>query len=99
LKSSGGVASATQKKVAAELVAVGCSYFLVRTSRAALVALHRSGVPLVNWDPPSRLELWEGPADLTQRLPLAPEAIAQRRAAVKRWRVRERERVVASHEL
>jgi hypothetical protein len=90
LKSSGGVASATQKKVAAELMAVGCSCLMVRSSRAALVALQRSGVPLIDWEP-SQLEPWEGPAALTQRLPRAPEAVAQGRAAVQRCRARQRD--------
>jgi hypothetical protein len=92
LKSSGGVASKVQKKVAAELMAVGCSYALVRTARAALVALQRSGVPLVDWEPP-RLEPHEGPfTDPTQRLLRGPEATAKGRAAGQRWRARERAR-------
>jgi hypothetical protein len=53
-----------------------CAWFLVRTSRAALAALHRSGVPLVNWKPP-QLEPHEGPfSDPTRRLLRAPEATA-----------------------
>jgi hypothetical protein len=36
LKSRSGVASAAQKKIAAELVAAGCSYSLARSCRAAL---------------------------------------------------------------
>ena len=45
LKSWAGVASKAQKQVRVELVAVGCEWWLCRSARAALTALHRSGVP------------------------------------------------------
>jgi hypothetical protein len=40
-----GIPSAAQRKIAAELVAAGCSWFSVRSSRAALAALFYAGIP------------------------------------------------------
>jgi hypothetical protein len=56
-----------------------------------MTALHRSGVAFRRpWEPPP-LEPWEEPfADPTQRLPQAPDVAAQRRAARKRWRERQK---------
>jgi hypothetical protein len=43
------------------------------------------------WSSTVRLKPWEGPfADLTQRLPQAPEVAAERNAARKRWRERQK---------
>jgi hypothetical protein len=55
------------------------------------MALHHSGVVFRRkWRPP-RLKPWEGPfADPTRRLPQAPDVAARRRAAGRRWRVRQR---------
>jgi hypothetical protein len=91
VKSKRGVASAAQRKIAAELVAAGCSWFLARSSRAAMVALHRAGVPLIKWTPPkSLLPAWEGPFDAAaRRLPQHPQVAAARRAAQRRYRERQ----------
>jgi hypothetical protein len=60
LKSSRGVASAA--KIRTELVAAGCSWFLVRSSGAGLAALFYAGIPFKRrWQPPKRLRPWEGP--------------------------------------
>jgi hypothetical protein len=97
VKSPRGVASRVQKKIAAELVAAGCSWFLARSSRAALVALYRAGVPFKGrWQPPRRLEPWEGPFDAaSRRLAQHPQVAAARRAAQQRYRERKREREAA----
>jgi hypothetical protein len=65
-------------------------------ARAEMMALHLSGVVFRrHWKPP-RLKPWEGPfADPTQRLPQAPDVAARRRAARRRWRVRQRVRGAA----
>jgi hypothetical protein len=55
------IPSPAQRKIAAELVAAGCSWFLVRSSRAALAALFYAGIPFKRRGKPSRLEGWEGP--------------------------------------
>jgi hypothetical protein len=50
LKSRRGVASKVQRQVRDELLAAGVKFWwLARTPRACLMALHRSGVPLINW--------------------------------------------------
>jgi hypothetical protein len=87
LKSKAGHATKAQKEVRAGLVAVGCRWFMVRSARAALVALLRAGVPFrESWEVP-RLEPWEGPwEDPTQRLPQHPEIAAQSREANARYR-------------
>src|SRR6516162_4349546 len=45
VKSPAGIASKAQKQVRQELLAVGCRWWMVRSARAALTALQRSGVP------------------------------------------------------
>jgi hypothetical protein len=94
LKSSRGVASAAQKKIRTELVAAGCSWFLVRSSRAGLAALFYAGIPFKRrWQPPKRLRPWEGPFLGTEkRLPQHPRVASERRAARQRWRLRQRAR-------
>jgi len=69
LKSRCGVASEAQIKQREEMLAVGVKWWMARSARAAMVALHLSGVVFQRkWEPP-RLEPWEGPfADPTQRL-------------------------------
>ncbi len=90
LKSRRGVASKVQKQVRAELIQAGAVWWLVRSARAALTALQRSGVVFRReWQPP-QLEAWEGPfADPHQRLPQHPQVAAERSAARKRWRERQ----------
>jgi hypothetical protein len=69
---------------------------MARSARAALMALHLSGVVFRRkWKLP-RLKPWEGPfADPHQRLPQAPDVAARRRAARRRWRARQRVREAA----
>jgi hypothetical protein len=92
LKSRAGVASKAQKRVRLEMLPAGADWWLVRSARAALMALHLSGVVFRRrWKPP-RLKPWEGPfADPTQRLPQAADVAARRRGARRRWRARARE--------
>jgi hypothetical protein len=89
MKSKRGVPSAAQKRVFAELRAMGADVYLARSAAAALEALRRSNVPFRRpWEPP-QLQPWEGPfADPHQRLPQHPEVAAQRRAAQRAWRER-----------
>ena len=90
LKSRAGVASKAQKQVRLELLPAGAVWWMARSARAAMTALHLEGVVFRReWKKPPRLQPWEGPfADPTQRLPQAPDVAAQRRAANKRWRLR-----------
>ena len=97
LKSKAGRASKAQKKVRAELVAAGAQWWMARSARAALVALHRSGVQFREpWRPPVDLRQWEGPFDGSERrLPQHPEVAARQREACRRWRERKRARALA----
>jgi hypothetical protein len=94
LKSRRGVASRVQKQIRLEMLPVGAKWWMARSARAALVALHLSGVAFRRkWKPP-QLKPWEGPfADPTQRLPQEPRVAAERAAARKRWRKRQRAQV------
>jgi hypothetical protein len=96
LKSKPGIATKAQKQIYGELLPAGAKWWLARSARAALTALHRSGVAFRrSWDPP-RLECWEGPfVDPTRRLPQA----AERAAATRRRRARQavREAALAEH--
>ena len=84
LKSRAGVASKAQKQIRAKLLPAGADWWLARSARAALMALHLSGVVFRRkWKPP-RLKLWEGPFADTQRLPQHPSVAAERAAARKR---------------
>jgi hypothetical protein len=89
LKSRVGVATKVQKQVRVDLLPAGATWWMARSARAALMALHLSGVTFRRqWKPP-RLKPWEGPfADPTRRLPQAPDVAARRRAARRRWRAR-----------
>jgi hypothetical protein len=96
LKSRAGVATKAQKQVRVELLSAGATWWMARSARAAMMALHLSGVVFRRrWKPP-RLKPWEGPfADPTQRLPQAPDVAARRRTARRRWRARQRVREAA----
>ena len=67
LKSRVGVATKVQKQVRVELLPAGATWWMARSARAALMALHLSGVVFRRqWKPP-RLKPWEGPfADPTR---------------------------------
>ena len=97
LKSRAGIATKPQKQLRLEMLPAGAVWYMARSARAALMALHLSGVVFRRaWKPP-RLKPWEGPfADPTQRLPQAPDVAAQRRAARRRWRARRRARAAAA---
>ena len=88
VKSRAGIASKAQKQVRQELVAVGCHWWMARSARAALAALHRSGVPFRRqWTAPE-LEPWEGPFDDVKRVPRHPAVAARHREYARRWRER-----------
>jgi hypothetical protein len=93
VKSHRGIASKVQRQVRDELLAAGVKWWwLARSPRACLLALHLSGVPLVKWTPPSRLQGWEGPfKNPHARLPQHPTVARERREARKRSRERKRE--------
>jgi len=94
LKSHNGVVRPVQKRVFAELTALGVHCWLARSTRAAMTALHRSGVPFRRQWRQSRLQPWEGPFnDLSQRMPMEPRLAAKRAAARRRWRERQASRV------
>jgi hypothetical protein len=96
LKSRRGLASKVQKQLRLEMLPAGAVWWMARSARAGLMALHLSGVVFRrNWVPP-RLEPWEGPfADPTQRLPQHPKVAAERREAKRRSRERLRKREAA----
>ena len=98
VKSRAGIASKAQKQVRQELVAVGCHWWMARSARAALVALHRSGVEFRGaWEPPADLRPWEGPFDGSEkRLPQHPAIAARQRQYARRWRERQRVRELAA---
>jgi hypothetical protein len=91
LKSRAGVATKAQKQRRLELLAADAVWLMARSARAAVMALHLSGVVFRRrWKPP-RLKPWEGPfADPNERLPQAPDVAARRRAARRRSRERQR---------
>jgi hypothetical protein len=91
LKSRAGVATTVQKQVRVELLPAGATWWMARSARAAMMALHLSGVVFRRkWKPP-RLKPWEGPfADPNERLPQAPGVAARRRAARRLSRERQR---------
>jgi hypothetical protein len=98
LKSRRGLVSKAQKQLRLELMPVGARWWMARSARAAMMALHLSGVVFRRkWKPPQP-EPWEGPfADPTQRLPQHPIVAAQKREEKRRYRLRKeiREREAA----
>jgi hypothetical protein len=98
LKSRRGLASKAQKQLRLEMLPAGAVWWMARSARAAMMALHLSGVVFRRkWKPPP-LKPWEGPfADPTQRLPQHPVVAAQKREEQRRYRLREamREREAA----
>jgi hypothetical protein len=97
MQSRRGVASKVQRQIRDELLAAGVKFWwLARTPRAFLIALHRSGVPLIRWNPPKKLARWEGPFENPHaRLPQHPAVARERAAAQQRYRQRRREREAA----
>jgi hypothetical protein len=97
MKSRIGRMSRAQKEVRLEILRAGGTWWLCRSARSALVALHRSGVRLRTyqnrrWTPPV-LEPWEEPvADPEQPMVWHPEVLRQWRADKKQWRKRQRAR-------
>jgi hypothetical protein len=69
----------TQKQIRLEMLPAGAEWWMARSARAALMALHLSGVVFRRrWKPP-RLKPFEGPfADPTRRLPQARDVAAER---------------------
>jgi hypothetical protein len=91
LKAKAGIASRSQKEICNRMLPVGIQWWLARSPRAALAALQRSDIAFRReWKEPL-LGKWEGPfCDPTMRLPQHPKVAAQRRAARRRWRERQR---------
>jgi hypothetical protein len=75
------------------MLPAGAAWWMARSANAAMMALHLSGVQFLKpWQPPE-LEPWEGPfADPHQRLPQEPTVAAERRATMRAWRQRQRDR-------
>jgi hypothetical protein len=91
LKSAVGRASPTQKKIRAELAAVGCDWWMCRSANAAMTALERSGVPFRRPWRGRALRPWEGPfTGEEKRLPQHPETAARNREANRQWRAKQR---------
>ena len=88
LKSPIGTLSKPQRRVRAELVAAGAHWWLVRSARAAMAALHRSGVRFREIERPGgsvarwradELADWEQPrADTSKLHPAHPKLRALR---------------------
>jgi hypothetical protein len=96
LKSLTGKLSRAQKEIRLEILRAGGRWFLVRTARAGLVALHRSRVPFRRpWTPPV-LEAWEKPVtDPTQPMVWHPAVLHQWREDKKQQRERQRAREIS----
>jgi hypothetical protein len=78
LKSKRGVVSKGQKQARVEILQAGAKWFLTRSARAALTALHRSGVVFRHPWRPLPLPPWQGPfPDPTKKMPWAPSVLAQ----------------------
>jgi len=90
LKSLSGRVSRAQEEVRLQILRAGGMWVMVRTARAALVALHRLGVPFRRaWKPPA-LEPWEEPvSDPAQVTVWHPEVLRQWRDDKKQWRLRQ----------
>jgi hypothetical protein len=90
LKSRRGVASKVQKQIRTEMLPAGAVWWMARSARAAMMALHLSGVVFRRkWEAP-QLQPWEGPfPDPTQRLPQHPGVAAERRDEKRRYRLRQ----------
>jgi hypothetical protein len=95
LKSRRGVMTDNQKQVRTELLRIGARWWLARTARAGVEALHRSGVVFRHdWTPP-RLEPWEGPSADPVKLPWAPSVLEQWKQEKREQRRRYQARIAA----
>lgn len=98
LKSPVGTVSRSQREMRRELLAGGAVWWLCRSARSAMVALHRSGVQFRTsggrrWKPPA-LRPWEEPQeDPSRPHPAHPAVTARRRAARRRQRAAKRARL------
>jgi hypothetical protein len=100
LKSRRGVASKAQKQLRLEMLPAGAQWWMARSARAAMMALHLSGVVFRRKLEPPQLQPWEGPfADPTQRLPQHPKVAAERREAKRRYRLRQAMRACEAAQL
>jgi hypothetical protein len=89
LKSRRGRVSPVQKQVRAEMLPTGAVWWMARSARAALMALHLTGVVFRCKYKPPKLKAWEGPfPDPTRRLPQHPVVAAERREEKQRYRLR-----------
>jgi hypothetical protein len=96
IKSKRGVPSRDQRRVFADLMAMGADVYVARSAAAAMEALRRSNVPFRrSWQPPQPLAEWEGPFLMTdphRRLPQHPEVRAEQAATLRRWRLRRKQK-------
>lgn len=91
VKSISGRATRVQKQVRAELLAVGCRWWMVRSARAGLEALRRSGVEFSRPPIEPNLQAWEGPFDGSERrLTQHPTVASKQREYMRRWLDRRR---------
>jgi hypothetical protein len=100
LKSRAGGCNPAQRMVRERLLRAGVEWWECRSANSAMWALADSGVKfreianedgaMERWQQPELAD-WESPrSDPTEPRPNAPEVLAQRRAAVQRWRERQR---------
>jgi hypothetical protein len=97
MKSRIGRVSRAQKEVRLEMLRAGGMWWMARTARAALVALHRSGVGLRTragrrWNPPVLKPHEQPVADPEQPMVWHPAVLRQRRADRARQQARQRQR-------
>jgi hypothetical protein len=101
LKSLVGQVNDAQREVALQIQRAGGKYWVCRTVRSALVALHRSKVELRTrtgrrWNPP-KLPAWEKPvSDLDRPVIWHDAVLARWRADRRRSLARQRERKAAA---
>jgi hypothetical protein len=90
VKSKARVASRAQKRVRAELMAAGASWWMARSARGPRGVAAFGVQSRLPWGPPE-LRPWEGPFDgLENRRPQHPAVATQRREAARRRRERQR---------
>jgi hypothetical protein len=100
MKSRIGRVSRAQKEVRLEMLRAGGMWWLCRTARSALVALHRSGVGLRTragrrWKPPV-LKPYEEPVTDPEQMVWHPAVLRQWRADRARQQARHRARIAAA---
>jgi hypothetical protein len=91
LKSRSGVLSKVQREVRLRLLKAGAEWWMVRSARAGLAALCRSGVIFLRPLREPALGAWEGPfTGAERRLPSHPQVAAAQSAYNRVWREKRR---------